>query len=320
MGGLRAAGGWLTAGAILVGAALAARTDAGHVIPSDPYLFAAAGSVMLSAHWTQAFAAQAVQAGPLELGLTSAARSMGGGAEGFAVVLDVACTAAMLAVAATFFSRKTVGLALFGIAAFALGLPGAAYAGHPAEPLIGVLWLVAAREARRGRPTRAGLLVGISAGFELWGILGVTVLALAPRLRRCAPGVVLAAALPVVSLLPFVLGGDFHMFQMQWTILRGVPRLLFGYHREFTWPLRVAEGAVVVAVGVAVARTTRRLPESVWLVPAATVLTRILLDPETFGYYWDTPLFVLLLGGTALALRPGELRERLAARFPSLAS
>jgi len=58
----------------------------------------------------------------------------------------------------------------------------------------------------------------------------------------------------------------------------------------------------------------------VWLVPAATVLTRILLDPETFGYYWDTPLFVLLLGGTALALRPGELRERLAARFPSLAS
>jgi hypothetical protein len=306
---------WFVIAAILTGSALLAWYDASIHNAADVYLFAAVGSEMFSGQWLHSFGSQSVQAAPLELALTAIARSFGGGAVGFAIVLDVVCTAAMIALAASLFSRRALGLAVLGLAAFALRIPGAGYAGHPAEPLIAVLWLIAAREARRDRPGRAGVAVGLSACFEVWGILGVTALAVAPRLRRCGPGIALAAGLPVICLLPFALGGDFHMFDMHWTILRGVPKLLFGYGREFTWPLRAAEGAVIVSVGGAAAAVTRRIPESTWIVPAATALARIALDPVLFGYYWDTALVILLIGATGVMVHPDDLRDRLASRL-----
>lgn len=312
MGHKRPSLSWVAAGLILAGTVLLAWHDATVVIPSDPYLFANAGSVMLSGQWTHTFAPQSLQAGPFELALCALARWVGGGgATGFAIALDLATTAAAVAVAASFLRRRPAALVVFGLGAFALGLPGAAYAGHPAEPLIGLLWLVAAREARRGEAAHAGLLVGASACLEVWGILGVAVLGLAPQLRRCVPGLALAAVVPTLCFLPFVLGGDFHMFSMQWVVLRGLPRLLLGYGRPFTWPLRVVEGIAIVSLGAAAARLARRWPEGVWLAPLVTAFGRILLDPQLFGYYWDTPLVIMLIGATALFARPRLLAARI---------
>ena len=306
----------VAAGLILAGTVLLAWHDATVVIPSDPYLFANAGSTMLSGQWLHTFASPSLQAGPFELALCALAHwAGGGGATGFAIALDVATTAAAVAVAASFLRRRPVALVVFGLGAFALGLPGAAYAGHPAEPLIGLLWLVAAREARRGETARAGLLVGASTCFEVWGILGVAVLALAPRLRRCVPGVALAAAVPTVCFLPFMLGGDFHMFSMQWVVLRGVPRVLLGYGQPFTWPARLVEGFAIVSMGAITARLARRWPEGVWLAPLGTAFGRILLDPQLFGYYWDTPLVIMLIGTTALLTQPRQLAARISRRL-----
>src|SRR5204863_374990 len=89
---------------------------------------------------------------------------------------------------------------------------------------------------------------------------GVTVLALAPRLRRALPGAALAGLIPAASLLPFVLGGDFGMFHYAWFTRTGVPRLVFGADYPFTWPLRVAEGAMVCAVGIPLARQAHAPP------------------------------------------------------------
>src|SRR5579871_3661365 len=170
----------------------------------DVWAFAAAGSTLLSASWQHAFHYAGVQAGPLELVLCSLARRLGGGPRGFAIVLDLGCWAAVVLSAASLFGRRPLPLLLFGAGACALALPGEGYSGHPAELLIGALWLLAAREARRGRLAPAAALVGCSACLETWGILGVTTLALAPRLRPCGRALGLTAAIPAAAFLPFL--------------------------------------------------------------------------------------------------------------------
>jgi hypothetical protein len=281
---------------------------------SDVSLFADAGSTMLSGNWLHAYHASAVQAGPLELALCSLARTLGGGAQaGWAIVLDLVCTAVMITGAATLLERRPARLLTFAVGAYVLWLPGQGYLGHPAELIVAVLWLFAARASSRGRPTVAGALVGLSACFELWGVLGVSVLALAPRLRRCGPGLALAGFVPVVALLPFALGGDFHMFDLTWKTTDGVPRLLFGPGYPFTWPLRVAEGAIVTAAGVAAARLARRSTDGIWIVPAVAALCRIALDPVDYGYYWDTVLVIGLVGAVQLIARRREVASRLGA-------
>jgi hypothetical protein len=75
--------------------------------------------------------------------------------------------------------------------------------------------------------------------------------------------------------------------------------------------MRVAEAAVVVASAGALARRTRALAASVWLVPAATALARMWCDPVGYGYYWATPLAILLVGAVQLV----SLRAAIAARL-----
>jgi len=297
---------------IAAGACVFAAVDASTRIESDVYLFAAAGSEMFSSSWTHTFHDSVVQAGPLELALTFLARSAGGGMLGFAIILDLICAAAVTAAAAWFLRRRTYALALYCAVSLLLWLPGEGYRGHPAELLIPVLWMAAAAQARGGRPTLAGALVGASACLELWGILGVAVLALSPQLRRTAAGAGLALALPMLSLLPFVLGGDFHMFDYHWGVHSGLGLLLLGAGQPFTWYDRVVEGALVVGAGLVAARLTRRMTEAVWIVPAAIALVRIGLDPVRNDYYWDVPLVLLVIGGAALVAERGELRMRLA--------
>src|SRR5579884_2639305 len=195
MGLLRARPAAAVLAAILLGTVGVALLDSGGTA-SDVQLFAAAAS-----HGLHAYGDPEIQAGPLELALVGAAHALGHGQDGFAIALDLVCTAALALVGVLLLDRRPRRVALFGAGAFALWLPGAAYNGHPAEPLIAALWLLAAFEARRGRTTFAGALVGLSACCELWGVLGVAVLALAPRLSL--RGLALAGAIPVAALAPF---------------------------------------------------------------------------------------------------------------------
>lgn len=307
----------LVLAAMVVSAVVFGRLAGAYAGGGDVWAFADAGSTLLSTGWLHAFHVPAVQAGPLELVPAALARDLGGSPTGFAIVLDVVSWGAVAAAAASLLDWRALDLAVFACAACAVALPGEGYRGHPADLAIGALWLLAAREARRGRTTLAGALVGISTCFEVWGLLGVTVLALAPSLRRCGKGLILAMAIPVAVFLPFVAGGDFRMFQYRWTALRAPATLLVGYGQPLTWPVRVGEGAIVVLAGVAAARALRRLPESVWIVPTVTILVRIALDPLGYGYYFDPALIALLVGGTGLVLHPDVLTGRIARLLPA---
>src|SRR5207302_4710715 len=108
-----------------------------------------------------------------------------------------------------------------GAAALGLGLVrGTFLDGHPAELVVPLVWVLAGRRAQRGQAIRAGLLVGLSAGLEVWGLLGLPVLLLA-RPRRALGGSVAAAAAAATLFAPFLIFGRFEMLSYRWQISDG---------------------------------------------------------------------------------------------------
>ena len=272
---------------------------------SDADSFAQAGSIMLSSNWQHTYHDPWLQAGPFEMIVCLIGRTLGGSLRGEAIALNMIGATALLGVATVVARGRWRPLAIMTGGALGLGIVSDMWEwGHPSELFIALVWLLAARAARRDQLLVAGLLVGVSAGFETWGLLGASVLFLLPQLRRTiASGVVaLLAAAGVYA--PFALGGDFHMFDLHWAIVGGVPGYVFGQGQTFSWPMRLAEAVIVVGFGAVLAWRLRRFGASTWLVPALTSISRLMLDPVRYGYYWDTSLVLLLIGVAPLLASP----------------
>jgi Glycosyltransferase family 87 len=209
----------------------------------DTSLFVTAGRTLLSTHWSHAFANSEIQVGPLQLAIFG---TIGRSGIALAVVLAVATVLLLLlATARTVGVRNPLFRGTLGLIAVAVGFTSAGYIyGHPADAVLPLLWILAAVDIRRGHAVRAGALVGLTAGLQTWGILGVAVLALAPRWREAGKGVLAAAGIATVLFVPFVLGGHFAMGSYSWNVdpqtflsplvARGV---------QYGWSLRLLQGA-----------------------------------------------------------------------------
>ena len=251
----------------------------------DSWMFVAAGRTMLSPHWSRTFADSGIQVGPLQLALFG---SVGGSSVAIAIVLSVAgTTLLLLALWATGNERRRIVAAVAAVA-IASGLTRAGFdAGHPADTLLPLLWILAAVEARRGRVAIAGAVIGLGAGLETWSVLGLAVLALSPDVRAAARGAVVAVATASALFLPFVAAGHFAMPHYHWLVSsQSLISLVVAPGTAVGWPLRLAQAAFAVAAGIAVARISRGSRHAVWLVPCAVVIARLLLDPLDSDYYF----------------------------------
>jgi hypothetical protein len=165
---------------------------------------------------------------------------------------------------------------------------------------------------------RAAAIVGLCAGFETWGILGIAVLACAPSLRGALRAAPVAVAVAALLFLPFVLAGHFAMGSYHWSIMG---RSLLGHvvapGTAFGWPLRLAQGGLAVAAGLGVARSARQSAHALWLVPLVIVLVRIVLDPLQSGYYFDGLQAPALVGLVLVAARGLRLRAGRVALEPA---
>ena len=251
----------------------------------DSPMFAAAGRTLLSSHWNRTFADSGIQVGPLQLALFG---SVGRSLLVLAIVLGAAAALLVVAAARGVGIERPGLLAAIGLVAVATGLTRAGFdAGHPADTLLPLLWILAAVDARRGHVLRAGTIVGLGAGLETWSLLGVAVLLLAPRLRDAARGAAVAAGAAAVLFLPFVAAGHFEMGRYHWYVSsQSLMSIVVAPGTAVGWPLRLAQGAVAVGAGLAVARVARGSRHALWLVPAVVVLARLLLDPLGSGYYF----------------------------------
>jgi hypothetical protein len=294
---------------VLGAAAAAASLDRG-TDPGDLIYFVHRGEALLSRAWGDVFSDPILQSGPLQLVVFGAVRNL----TALAFVLEMGVAALLLFA----LGRAGVGdrarLAV-GLVAVVAGLTHGAFVdGHPAEAVTPLLWVLAAVWAREDRVPRAGLLIGLSAGLELWGLLGVPVLLLAPRMRRAVAGGVVAASVLAAQLAPFVVVGDFRMFEHEWHVATGtLLSVVVAPGTEFGWPLRLLQASLALTAGAAVAWRLRRSAHAVWLVPLAVVLVRLALDPLAFGWYWLEPE-ALVLVGAALLVSPLQMRVREARR------
>lgn len=275
----------------------------------DTSLFVSAGRTLLSPHWSHAFANSLIQAGPLQLALFG---SVGRSGPVLAAVLSVATMLLLLAAARAAGLRSPALLCALGLLAVAVGFTRVGYrTGHPADAALPLVWALALVDARRGRVVRAGVLIGLCAGIETWGILGVAVLAAAPHWREAGKGVLAACGVAAVLFLPFVLGGHFAMGSYEWNVNHGTfLSILVPAGAPFPWSLRLLQGALAVSAGVGAARLLRSSPHATWAVPLTVVALRLLLDPFFLSYYRTAVWGPLLLGAALLASRVTALRSR----------
>ncbi|MGT2426238.1 hypothetical protein [Amnibacterium kyonggiense] len=285
-------------------------------VPIDYGFFGPGGAAVLTGDWGGVYGDPAVQAGPFEMAPYGVAQLIGI-AGGAAWTAAYAVLGASTAFVTALVLRPVLApdlrsslLAAGGTLVLALAGPVQTIwaLGHPSEVLVPLVWLVAARLARRGRPVLAAGLVAASSGFEVWGVLGAPVVLLAsePRLLRSAAA---GAGVLVALWLPFVLAGPFAMFSFRWPVEDGtLVRALLPHATGFPWSLRLLQALLALGAGTAVALLLRRRAGrwGVFAVPIAVVTGRLVLDPVGAGYYWD-PVLVAAVGALLLAARHRDL-------------
>jgi hypothetical protein len=275
----------------------------------DIPFFVQSSRTLFSHRLLDTFANRDIQAGPLQLlvlgGVDRLARLVGlPPLQTLAFVAELSALVAVVLAARLLAppQRRHTAQLVAGLLAVAAGATHSAFVdGHPAQVWIPALWVAAAALARRGNWAAAGAVVGLSSGFELWGMLGAPVLLLGPW-RRVAAGWAVQAAVGAALLAPFALGGEFHMFDQVWRVGHGSPlSLLLPLGTVYTWPLRLAQGAVAVAAGGLAAWRLRASVHALWLVPLCASVVRVLLDPVINTWYLVAPEILVVLGAGALA-------------------
>src|SRR5437764_505922 len=265
--------------------------------PGDLVYFVHRGEHLLSSGWASTFADPMLQSGPLQLVVFGAVRNL----TALAFLIQISVAALLLHVAGRIGASDRLRLVV-GLLGVGAGLTHIAFVdGHPAEAIVPLLWVLAGIRAREDRVLWAGALIGLSAGLELWGVLGLPVLLLAPRRRRVLAGATVEALIVLCMLAPFALAGSLRMFQYDWRVASGTLLSLFaapGAH--FGWPLRLLQSALALTAGGSVALALRRSVHAAWLAPLAVALVRLLLDPLSFGWYWLEVEALVLIGAALL--------------------
>jgi hypothetical protein len=281
--------------------------------PADLPFFADAARTLFSGDWANTYYDPVLQAGPIFLALVGLADRLGGDAL-LAYAIQVGVTALVVFTVGRLLAGRpyrAVAQGIAGLGAVALGVSLDAYSyGHPAQVVVPLLWMLAGLDAREGRSIRAGGLVGLSVGFEAWGVLGAPILLLAPATRGAVRGLAVQALVTIGLYLPFVLAGDFRMFELRWKVEGWtLVRFLIPEGSDFPWTLRLLQGAAALAIGAALALALRRSPRVLWVVPLGIVAVRILLDPALYSWYWLGLETVALVAAAELAT---SLRVRVA--------
>jgi hypothetical protein len=297
-----ARGRWLALPLLAAAMAMLRVTDP----PADLMTFGELGRAALSGHLGVPYATDYNQGGPLQL-LAAAPvpehvlRSM------FLLRITVAVWGAMVAIAAMWLTRgirRFLGLpssALLELASGAVAAlwlaGGDLFSGHLAELMIPASWVAGATAARRGNLIVAGALLGTSAAWEPWGLLGVPIVLLAPRLRDVIVTFVTGLAAAALLYLPFVLAGPFALLEHRWPIDNAtLDHSLWPHATTFGWGLRLLQAAACTAIGGAVALRVRRHVCAIWLVPLVIILVRLTFDPTDFQYYWVAAQVALVAG------------------------
>ncbi|GAA3631283.1 hypothetical protein GCM10022223_56650 [Kineosporia mesophila] len=275
--------------------------------------FSVAGHSILTGHLSSVYADSWMQAGPFELLASWALNPSAGGdmrclTYGGADPFLRAAAGAVITAALMLFTRhlrrvhdllpSPAAELVAGLAAVVLMLPVRwCSEGHLAQIAIPVLWIWATSLMIRGKMLSAALLVGLSAGWEPWGVLAAGLLLIERRPVPLARSGVVCVAAAIACYLPFAATGHFAMFELSWPVVRDTlwGQLLPGELR-MGWLARLLQGLFAGLAGCALALVLGRRHQLLWLGPLSVILVRLVLDPMILGYYWYAALVILAVG------------------------
>lgn len=176
--------------------------------------------------------------------------------------------------------------------------------GHWWQVPVLVLWVLAGRAVTGDRPLLAGVLVGVSAGLEPWGVFGVLVAVLAPGLRAAAHLAAASAVTTAALWLPFVATGSFRIGDYTWLVRSDSAwAVLVGPGSDFPWGLRILQAALVAGAAtwmlIRLVRPLlpagdRYLLTACVLTPVVIVLLRVCTDIWFGAYYLTSPSTLLV--------------------------
>lgn len=292
---------WTLAVIGAVAAVTWAMVDA-HATPLDGPIFFEAADRLFSARWAMTFSDPGIQSGPLQLaayGVSSmVARPLNvDPAVVLAALFECGSLVATALVVRVTIRRTWTAAWLVAAATVASGLVHLTFlSGHLAEGIIPLCWIAAAACARDRRPLLAGSLIAVAAGWEVWGMLGCSVLLLERDLRSVLRASATAAVGVALVFGPFFVLGDVGTFAHSWRV---TSQSLWSYvvpvGTAVSWRARLLQAAVASLAGVAMVRFARS-HRLVWEVPLVVVVTRLVVDPVNFGYYWLSAGYVLAVG------------------------
>jgi Glycosyltransferase family 87 len=276
----------------------------------DSAVFGQAGRTLLSRHWADTFADPNIQSGPLFLVLHGVGSVLTHGLPLPPYVGGGLCTAlanALLTVAACRavmghyrLTRRDTAVRELGLGlVFALtgGLWLVSIYAHPDDVMVTLMLVLAASRAAEGRYVLAGGFFGIAVGVKLWALVAVAVLLVRASRSDAARSVVAAVTTIAVVYGPFFVLGHVNTFDWVWQVEDPAPINLFlATGTNFTWSLRLLQAGVAAAAGLVALRSAKGGPSAIWLVPAAAIAGRLLLDPRGLVYYYPPLLLCLLLG------------------------
>ncbi len=286
--------------------------------PPDSVLFSHLGRAIVHGHLGVAYANSSDQSGPFQL-LVAAILPTGLFGSRLGAPLAVAVLAILLAVAAMWGVRAVRHLSSLaaspvhelagGLVAATFVASGEVFAGHLAEVAVPVMWVAAAIAASRGWASAAGALLGLSAGWEPWGVLGAGIVLLLPGPRAAIKALAVAILGGAACYLPFVLTGHFALPHHRWPVQSSsLVHLLWPGATTFGWLPRLIQGGLSIGVGAVLAARMRRSPSAIWVVPMAVVLVRLIFDPTQLDYYWvSAQILVIVAIGLIEVGRRGSL-------------
>lgn len=282
----------------------------------DPQLFIDAGKKLFSSDALDVFADKTVQEGPLGLlfwgviGHLADLINVDPRMVAALIIYPGFTFAVVLLIRSALAERDRPSEDLEFFAAAIVLFAGLAWTmlstGHIAEGVIPLLWFQAARDARHGRMERAGVLIAVSTGLKLWGILAIPILLLNPDFnwRKLLRAGAMTVAVAVLFYAPFILFGEYNSLDYRWPIAdSSLIHKLFPDSETFTWQMRAAQSAIVVALGATLALFTRGRTLVDWALPLVIVGAKLLVDPIVFEYYVMTIDVLALIGSCAFVAR-----------------
>jgi hypothetical protein len=301
----------------------------------DAQLFTRAGCQIIEGDVSAPYSNPALQSGPAQTALYCAVSKIAGagGPEAWFVAATAVGVLGLL-VALTALRRRaelapSPPIVAVACAYIALWTVPTVLTAHSAEVVVPLFWVAAGSLVRR-HPVAAGIILGLTVGFELWGLVAFPIVITADTRRHRLLAAAAAGAVAAVLVLPFAIAGHFAMFHFVWPVMpHTLPALIWPAHNNQI-VLNFGLGPRVIQLGLAVtacALVARRVRNHAHLLPWAPAMTaefvRLQVDPTLYTYYWVVPELLsaaalvcatstrqrLVIGAVAVLQVAGELNE-----------